>query len=395
MSHRKPPGQPPDDVALRNRGGATRHRMPWEPPGGNRWLTANSLLMGSWASQFDGLAGDGSSGQKIGDLPVNIVPLPRTATHLTVLLEDDSWLSILREQVSNVEFCGSYELSGPSVVLRRVIEGQTAEGTIILQRFDREKFTSGIYRRRLLRLFYVWRIDHRDPPHFHPLMRWNKDMGPRIPENVTYDSWRASGARGQKRKNAVVNTTQHKKKKTLHPPIIDSGLTGSRMAIPTVRRPIGMIWDAEDPSCGYDSTFTILFNIWADNAEKWQELFSTISSLLRVLNNQFVHCCDVVTTKGMGLGPNFAVVAATLMERGTGFWKRILFDPVIQFDQAGVMVRLRMRGIIYSGGDVWYHDGISTGRTCRPQGNLSTFANLLDLHKCWGRKAVAIVYAVE
>ncbi|KAJ6559701.1 hypothetical protein B0H19DRAFT_1234265 [Mycena capillaripes] len=44
MSQRKPPGQPPDDVALRNRGGATRHRMPWEPPGGYRWLTANSLL---------------------------------------------------------------------------------------------------------------------------------------------------------------------------------------------------------------------------------------------------------------------------------------------------------------------------------------------------------------
>ncbi|KAJ6571191.1 hypothetical protein B0H19DRAFT_1255181 [Mycena capillaripes] len=44
MSHRKPPGQPPDDVALRYRGGATRHRMLWEPPGGYRWLTANSLL---------------------------------------------------------------------------------------------------------------------------------------------------------------------------------------------------------------------------------------------------------------------------------------------------------------------------------------------------------------
>ncbi|KAJ6477640.1 hypothetical protein C8R45DRAFT_1076878 [Mycena sanguinolenta] len=35
---------PPDDVALPNEGGATRYRMPREPPGGYRWLTARSLL---------------------------------------------------------------------------------------------------------------------------------------------------------------------------------------------------------------------------------------------------------------------------------------------------------------------------------------------------------------
>ncbi|KAJ7723351.1 hypothetical protein B0H14DRAFT_2641879 [Mycena olivaceomarginata] len=44
MSHRTSPGQPPDDVALRNGYGATRNRMPREPPGGYRWLTARSLL---------------------------------------------------------------------------------------------------------------------------------------------------------------------------------------------------------------------------------------------------------------------------------------------------------------------------------------------------------------
>ncbi|KAJ6449963.1 hypothetical protein C8R45DRAFT_947079 [Mycena sanguinolenta] len=38
MSHRTFPGQPPDDVALPNEGGATRYRMPREPPGGYWWL---------------------------------------------------------------------------------------------------------------------------------------------------------------------------------------------------------------------------------------------------------------------------------------------------------------------------------------------------------------------
>ncbi|KAJ7108100.1 hypothetical protein C8R44DRAFT_636742, partial [Mycena epipterygia] len=36
---------------------------------------------------------------QIQDLPVNVVPLTRTVTHITVLLEDDTLLSVLREQV--------------------------------------------------------------------------------------------------------------------------------------------------------------------------------------------------------------------------------------------------------------------------------------------------------
>ncbi|KAF8211786.1 hypothetical protein K438DRAFT_1752449 [Mycena galopus ATCC 62051] len=38
MSHQTFPGQPPDDVALPNEGGATCYRMPREPPGGYWWL---------------------------------------------------------------------------------------------------------------------------------------------------------------------------------------------------------------------------------------------------------------------------------------------------------------------------------------------------------------------
>ncbi|KAJ7922074.1 hypothetical protein B0H13DRAFT_1541133, partial [Mycena leptocephala] len=85
--------------------------------------------------------------------------------------------------------------------------GFTAEGTIILQRFDTKKIVSGmsgylhqelrelemldeitclrfegklplsvtrLYRRRLLRSYYTWRVDHRDPSYFHPALRWDK-----------------------------------------------------------------------------------------------------------------------------------------------------------------------------------------------------------------------------
>ncbi|KAJ7933339.1 hypothetical protein B0H13DRAFT_1592378, partial [Mycena leptocephala] len=43
---------------------------------------------------------------------------------------------------------------------------------------------TGLYRRRLLRSYAAWKTDHRDPPHFHPAMKWNKTMGPRIPDAV-------------------------------------------------------------------------------------------------------------------------------------------------------------------------------------------------------------------
>ncbi|KAJ7089091.1 hypothetical protein C8R44DRAFT_598009, partial [Mycena epipterygia] len=83
--------------------------------------------------------------------------------------------------------------------------GFTAEGTVIVHNFSHALITSGmssylrqelreleildeitklryeeklpaevtgIYRRRLLKSFYVWRSSHQDPDHFHPAMRW-------------------------------------------------------------------------------------------------------------------------------------------------------------------------------------------------------------------------------
>ncbi|KAJ7617673.1 hypothetical protein DFH06DRAFT_1012334 [Mycena polygramma] len=68
---------------------------------------------------------------------------------------------------------------------------------------------------------------------------------------------------------------------------------------------------------------------------------------------------------------------------------------------------MRLRGIIYGGGshftcrfieqngDMWYHDGITTGRRCVRHGNMSVFQGPLDLQKCRGSNAVALIYALE
>ncbi|KAJ7102042.1 hypothetical protein C8R44DRAFT_576793, partial [Mycena epipterygia] len=65
----------------------------------------------------------------------------------------------------------------------------------------------------------------------------------------------------------------------------------------------------------------------------------------------------------------------------------------------------RLRGVIYGGqshftcryverdGEIWFHDGITTGRRCVREGNLRELDNLMDLQKCGEKYAVAVLYA--
>ncbi|KAJ7896825.1 hypothetical protein B0H13DRAFT_1623754, partial [Mycena leptocephala] len=45
---------------------------------------------------------------------------------------------------------------------------------------------TSLYRRHLIRSFYAWKTDHQDPSQFHPSMKWNSSMGPRVPDMVEY-----------------------------------------------------------------------------------------------------------------------------------------------------------------------------------------------------------------
>ncbi|KAJ7907077.1 hypothetical protein B0H13DRAFT_1618732, partial [Mycena leptocephala] len=67
----------------------------------------------------------------------------------------------------------------------------------------------------------------------------------------------------------------------------------------------------------------------------------------------------------------------------------------------------KLRGIMYGGktsnhftcrfidrqGEIWFHDGITTGFTCTPEVKIATVTNLLNLHSCGTKRAVAVVYA--
>ncbi|KAJ6573569.1 hypothetical protein DFH09DRAFT_915926 [Mycena vulgaris] len=84
---------------------------------------------------------------------------------------------------------------------------------------------------------------------------------------------------------------------------------------------------------------------------------------------------------------------------------RLLFSPEIAVDCGGYLARLKLRGIIYGGqshftcrlvdlaGNLWFHDGITTGAKCLPEVNIWSVTDLLVLHVCGEKKAVAVVYA--
>lgn len=296
---------------------------------------------------------------QIPELPVNVVPLVRSVTNTTVLLEDDTLLPVARDQlVALLNFAMTdYASQGKSRLLNLVdltcckdhrafyvalSRGTSAAGTVIVQNFDGKKITSGmsgylrqelreleildeitrlkfedllpktvtgIYRRKLIRSYLLWKGNNADPPHFHPTMRWNKNMGPRIPEDLTYDTWKPCPESNKKRKNpdGSLNETEVARKKK-------SKATGLSAAAIGIALPMGLIWDAVNYSCGYDTMFTILANIWFEDTDLWRMRLGSSSDMLRKLSSflakvrtgemSFESCRDKMRRKMHDLHPN-------------------------------------------------------------------------------------------
>jgi hypothetical protein len=508
---------------------------------------------------------------QIPGLPENVVPLVRSTTHITVLLEDDTLLSISREQVVlllNFSMT-DYSAQGKSRPINLVdltncrdhrayyvalSRATTAKGTVILQDFDEKKITSGmsgylrqelrelelldeitklmyedrlprsvtgLYRKQLIRSYLLWKGDHNDPEHFHPIMQWNPDMDPKIPEHQDYAEWRPSIKSSRSHKRSHPNN-----KDEVSTDIIES-IAGNeqkaRKKLKTTDRiqtssnhnsttPIGLIWDSQNFSCGYDATFTILRSIWKENTRVWSVRMATFSPLVKYLfeclavneignitleqsrdlvrqrmhfaqpnhfpygqvgtsidriaaamspertyaiGNKVCQNCNYIDPENHHLFQSFMCAIATRelsrVHQGCipiDAWldnyfrqtrdacpncrlsgRRVklhmstrvqeipelmfitldggqfTFTPALHFDCHGTRKVIRLRGVIYLGdahfsarfisqeGHVWFHDGISTGRSCVDDGPLM---DLLpeNLRNTRGKQAVALIYAL-
>ncbi|KAJ7164296.1 hypothetical protein C8R46DRAFT_901697 [Mycena filopes] len=273
---------------------------------------------------------------QIPDLPLNVVPLMRTSVQTTLLLEDDTLLSVIREQVlALLDFAMTDYASQGKSRARNVVDltnckdhrayyvalsrGTSAAGTVILQNFDEKKITSGmsgylrqelreielldeitrlrfegklpisvggIYRRRLIRSYLAWKGSADDPEHFHPSMRWSEEMGPKMLDDLHYDEWKPSISDKKRKQSPTQLDDTHPKRKKKK----ENGLTKasnptrpSPLAISLEgepRRPVGLVWDAQNFSCGYDASLTILANIWAENPDTWSERYTAFSPIM-------------------------------------------------------------------------------------------------------------------
>ncbi|KAJ7746062.1 hypothetical protein B0H16DRAFT_1313801 [Mycena metata] len=291
---------------------------------------------------------------QIAGLPPNVVPLIRTTTHITVLMEDDTLLSVAREQVTGllnfaitdytaqgksrpenpVDLTNCKDHKGYYVALSRAT---TAAGTIILQEFDESKVTcgatgylrqelrelevldeitrlryqgllprevTGVYRRQLLRAYARWTGSRPDPDHFHPAMRLRGEENTALADRSfdDYGEWAPSGTKSKKRDHEGIadndgrpdRESRKRNKKTKHDVVGPHRFANSTQD--TAEIPTGLVWDSINYSCGYDALFTILYNVWSQNPTRWTEHLRSTSRLMSHLSTQLAEVSREVLT---------------------------------------------------------------------------------------------------
>ncbi|KAJ6595721.1 hypothetical protein DFH09DRAFT_876908, partial [Mycena vulgaris] len=198
--------------------------------------------------------------------------------------------------------------------------GTPAAGTIIIQGFESKKITSGIsgylpqelreieildeitrlqfenlllkhvtglYHRSIIRTFQLWKGEKYEVQGLHDSIKWQFDMGPRVPDMLAYSRWNATATT----KGRPVDTAVKPSNMLKHGLAVNDSLGPSRkksnvaVFTPRIPRsalkssvPVGFAWDSQNYSCAYDATFSILCNIWLDNIVVRTAQFKSMSA---------------------------------------------------------------------------------------------------------------------
>ncbi|KAJ7865206.1 hypothetical protein B0H13DRAFT_1637199 [Mycena leptocephala] len=278
---------------------------------------------------------------QINDLPLNVVPIPRTTTHITALLHDDTLLSINRDQVivlpnfSMTDYC-SNPTKNPNLVHLNygknhrsyyiaLSRGNEAEHTVIVQGFDETKITrgikgylrqefrelelldeittlrvkkllppqvSGMYRNQLLRTYTLWKKSRKEPLHFHPKLRYDPKVDSLVTEHIAYMDWHPTIEeeikKGKRKPTTDLDERPAKRsrkdkptQRTVDPKTLAKPASHNSNAL----SPIGLIWDSEHWSCGYDALFMPMTHLLRSHPEKWTNILNSFSSLMGLWAN--------------------------------------------------------------------------------------------------------------
>ncbi|KAF5343722.1 hypothetical protein D9758_016521 [Tetrapyrgos nigripes] len=262
------------------------------------------------------------------DLPKNVVPLSRSSQTVKCTLPNDTCLTIKREQVMVLpNFAITDYVSQGKTRIHNLIHcknlknhhayytafsrSSNADGIVLLDQIDPRKIDSGVsgylrqeFRELLLlneitELQYTQRLDpkvtgetrnqlirsyfeHKGEDYIpadipKALMEPGDKLLPSIAENTPWQLV-VHTKTTRKRKNDEPQTVTNKKPKHC---------TDSRQE-PMSTALQGMIWNAQDWSCPYDTIFTIILNLWQEDKEKWSQFFTQLNRFSEGLIANFV-----------------------------------------------------------------------------------------------------------
>ncbi|PPQ87198.1 hypothetical protein CVT25_014753 [Psilocybe cyanescens] len=267
---------------------------------------------------------------KLPDLPENVVPLTRTSSRVTCTLKSGDKLSIQRQQILVLpNFAMTDYASQGKTRIYNVIHlehckdhmsyytclsrSSSADSTIILHAVDAKKITRGIsghlrqeFRElnildEVTRLRYDGILPHSvihtlRNPTIRAYMLWNKSSAidstwhsalayapeETIIKQIIHDgTWSLD--------NIMPKVLTPAKRRANEDSTTPSAVTKMKKAKHTTNNdtcassPTGILWDHTNYSCGYDSIFTILYNIWETNPQQWQRRFNDISPFMNKL----------------------------------------------------------------------------------------------------------------
>ncbi|KAF9540239.1 hypothetical protein CPC08DRAFT_650979 [Agrocybe pediades] len=279
-------------------------------------------------------------------LETNVVPIPKSGTVVTCKLPDDSTIRINRTQICVLPNFAmtDYASQGKTRPFNVVDLGHcrshqsyytclsrsgSAGGTLILQGFDTRKIMSGIsghlrqefrelemlnditrlrysgklpdhvnamLRRPLIRLYQKWKVDGFEGSDWHPSIKWSMSENKLLDEkddlfwneHTSLLGVTTGAAKGKESKRKTMSsdgnphgsdTVSSRKKPRSDETDIDSGSRNTE--------PVGLIWDNMDFSCAYDSTFTVLYNIWKESRLHWTEKWTGYSEYMASVCREF------------------------------------------------------------------------------------------------------------
>lgn len=169
-----------------------------------------------------------------------------------------------------------------------------------------EHIVTGDHRNERLRTYQMAKGENYDPQDLHASLKWTEIDAPRMPRYEKAGAWKIVGAKGQvKTGPKKANEPQIEKVSVEVKVSPESKITSKRqvqhdtgqltvkkrrttLEVGVSTRTLkGIKWDAENYSCAYDSVFTVLWNLWIEDADKWTDIFNYTSGCLWHLANQF------------------------------------------------------------------------------------------------------------